>query len=140
MNRSQLFDLIEDTLSVMARSTSHLLLSVYGRHQNNWPSYDIERNPSENTFDLLDQDTDVLLATAPAINLMDELRARFPRNVQIEAILLCGPYTPPQDDPPFLVLYERVRAPRVPLSQPRTRACNASDEFELFPMRPRRRI
>lgn len=136
MNRSQLFDLIQDTLSVMARSMSRLVLSVYGRHQNDWPSYDIERTPYENTFDLLDQDTDVLLATAPAINLMDELRARIPRNVQIEAILLRGPYMPPLDDPPFLVLYEAARAPRVPQFGPRSR--DASNRFVLLPIQPRR--
>lgn len=87
--------------------TSDLVLAIHGHHWNMHDSlfYKIEETPLESTFNSIDEDI-VLLATAIAINIINESKSQLHQNVQIRAITFMGLDVPQQDDPLMLNLYD----------------------------------
>lgn len=131
MSRSLIFALISETLDVMALSTSDLQLDVHAQdpitQQFFW--YNIRRDPGTSTFDLYEDDN-IHIAHGWAMHIVDQLRALIHRNVQIDAVTLTGPFQPPSDDPPILLLYGSFLPCLVPLARTR-RSHDASGTFDL---------
>ena len=139
MQRSQLFALIQETLSLLSCSTSSLSIEIHVNNQqtDEWETYTIEREPGESTFYMYNEDTVCVAEGSTGMQIMDQLRRLIHRQVQIVVILLNGPLTNSNVDWPAMFLYNVAEEGRVPL--PRRRSGNdVSSHFGLLPIGERR--